>query len=548
MDHGTHGATGSVSLDVTALLVRLALLLATAIVAGGGLFEAKPRFTLAGVSAALAAVSAIFFDVNVVAAVIHAVLVLAVPLLLARKLPVARWVALALLVLVVVETSMGRSGIEFAADTVYVAGATAWFGLAQLKEKPPRYGALTLSLGLLLVVAGAGQLLLSGVAFDRRLYETLFGWSLVVVVVVPLVVVFLRGRRWAPAGIVVAFLAWTTFVALPAPAVLPVPGVPLLTTASVGGQDIPVLVSPQRPGRNLVHVPASAGAGLSIAGVPLTQRAGAQGYWAEVDLPSGRSDLDLGNGSGSASFEVDAGSGAPVVTNQDSPECASAALGGLVAGRKAPLARCPADYLSDDDADALRKLVGFLASRHANAIRLVGDTSRRGVASADVVRTSAQQQGIRLTDTPEPNAALVVVSGWTTASSTLTQAAEAQRSAPTYTYGLYLAPWLLTGPLANTVSASTVPLRFDPREQTAVTYTVALGDAFGGESPTVDGFHQWLGTAAPQQSVQLFSSAQVSAMPMYPGEPEAPGMPMYGEGPGHWIPQATVVPVSSPLE
>ncbi|HVV08875.1 hypothetical protein [Amycolatopsis sp.] len=548
MDHGTHGATGSVTLDVTALLLRLVLLLATAVVAGGGLFEAKPRFVLAGVSAVSAVVSAIFFDVNVVAAVIHALLVLAVPVLLARRLPVARWIALALLVLVVVETSLGRSGIEFAADTVYVAGATAWFGLAQLKEKPPRYGALTLSLGLLLVVAGAGQLLLSGVAFDRRLYETLFGWSLVAVVVLPLAVLFVRGRSWGIAGIAVAFLAWTTFVALPAPAALPVPGVPLLTTASLGGQDIPVLVSPQRPGRNLVHVPAAAGAGLTVAGVPLTQRAGAEGYWAEVDLPAGRTDLPVANGTASASFEVDAGEGPPVVTGPDSPECASAALGGLVAGRHEPLNRCPADYLSDDDADALRKLVGFLSARHTGTIQLVGDTSRRGAAAADVVRTSAQQQGLQVVDAPQQNAALVVVSGWAPAYDTLVQAAREQRSAPTYLYGLYLAPWLLTGPIVNTVSASTVPLRFDPREQTAVTYAVSLGDAFGGENPTVDGFRQWLGTSEPLQKVQLFSSAQVNAMPMNPGEPQAPGMPMIGEGAGHWIPDATVVPVSFPLE
>ncbi|GAB2996019.1 hypothetical protein LWP59_24580 [Amycolatopsis acidiphila] len=548
MHHDTTAATGSAGLDLTALLVRLILLLATAVVAGGGLFGAKPRFAVAGASAVLAAASAVFFDVNVVSAVAHALLVLAVPLLLVRWPAAARWLALALLVLVVVETSLGSSELEFAADTVYVGGATAWFGLAQLKEKPPRYAALTLSLGLLLAVAGAAQLLLSGVAFDRRLYESLFGLSLVAVVVFPLAALALRGRRVAVAGVAVAFLAWTTFVALPHPADLPVPGTGLLTTASLGGQDVPVLVSPQRPGRNLVHVPASAGAGVAVAGVPATARPGADGFWADVDLPGGRSTLRISKGTAAASVAVDTGEGAAVATDPDSPECASATLGALVAGRRDAVAACPADRLSEQDADALRKLVTFLGTRHTDTIQLVADSSRRGAAAADVVRTSARQQGLRVVDAPAEKAALVVVSGWSAAYTTLTQAAQAQRSAPTYTYGLYLAPWLLTGPVVNTVSASTVPLRFDPRDQSAVSYAVALEDAFGGESPTVDGFRSWLGTSEQNAKVQLYASAQVNAMPMNPGQPHAPGMPMFGEGAGHWIPDATVVPVSFPLE
>jgi hypothetical protein len=551
MDHGTHAATGSSTVDLLALLVRLVLLLATAVVAGSGLFGGRPRLIAGILSAALAVVSAVAFGVNVVGAVIHAVLVLAVPVLLARKLSnAARWVALALLVLVVVETSLGRSGLEFAADTAYVGGATVWFGLATAPEKSPRHHQLTLALGLLLTAAGAVQLSLSGVAFDRRLYETAFGLSLLAVVVLPVVALALRGRasRGGVFAVAAAFLAWTTFVALPQPEDLPIPGVPLLRAAA----GVPVLVSPQRPGHNLVHVPESAGPGVTVSGVVATHRPGAEGYWAEVDLPAGRSDLVIHHGEEDDSLGVDTGSaaGPAGAIGADGPECAAAALGGLIAGRQVALSTCPADQLSTEDADALRKLVGFLSARHTEGITLVGDASPRGTAALDAVRTEAARLGLRVLDGPAQQAALVVVSGWSGAYTAMTAAAQAQRGAPTYSYGLYVAPWLLTGPIVNTVSASTVPLRFDPREQLAVSFTIAVSDAFGGESPTVGGFREWLGDAEPTSAgkVQLFASAQVNAMPMYPGQASAPGMAMVGEGAGHWVPDGTVVPVSFPLE
>jgi hypothetical protein len=550
MDHGTHTTTGSSGLDLVALLVRLALLLATALVAGAGLSGSRAVRLVVGlgaVSAVLAVVSAFSFGVNPVAAGIHLILVLVVAILLTRRVPAARWAAVALLVLVVVETSLGRSGVEFAADTVYVAGATAWFGLVLAPERSSRFNALTLTLGLLLTVAGAVQVLVSGVAFDRRLYETGYGVSLLAVVVVPIVALVLRSRRVGAVGVAIAFLAWTTFTALPRPADLPVPGVPLLASASLAGHDIPVLLAPQRPGRNLVHLPASAGEGVTVAGVPATPRPGAEGLWADVDLPSGRSDLAIGRGDQAATIEVDTGTeGGRAV----SPECESAALGGLVAGRKVVLSRCPEDALSEQDADALRKLVGFLAGRNPAAITLVSDDTPRGVAAADVVRKAAAADNLTVQSDPAAQGALVVVSGWPGAYDALTRANRAQRDAPAYTYGIYVAPWLLTGSIVNTVSASIVPLRFDPREQLAMGYAVALSGAFDGENPTVDGFSNWLGPAGQGGAgkVKLFASAQVNAMPMIPGQPQAPGMPMIGEGAGHWIPDGTVVPVSNPLE
>jgi hypothetical protein len=73
-----------------------------------------------------------------------------------------------------------------------------------------------------------------------------------------------------------------------------------------------VLISPQRPGRNLVHFPDSAGADPS-AGVkgglitPASARPEAEGTWAVIDLPVGRPrDLRVRKGDAQTSIEVDA--------------------------------------------------------------------------------------------------------------------------------------------------------------------------------------------------------------------------------------------------
>ncbi|NIH77953.1 hypothetical protein [Amycolatopsis viridis] len=551
MDHGSHPVTGSAGLDLAALIVRLVLLPATAFVAGIGLLrpqvETLPRrlgqvtAALGALSAVLAVVSAAAFDVNVVGAVVHALLVLAVPVLTTRRPPAGRWAAIGLLVLLILETALGRSGVEFAVDTVYVAGTAVWFGLAALalaRVRTPRLGPLSWTLGGGLALAAAVQLVLSGVAFDRRVYETLFGVALLAALVLPIAAT--AARRFAVIGVAAAFLAWSAVVALPKPAELPVPGVPLL--ADAGGA--PVLVSPQRPGVNLVHLSAPgsvrAGDGTSVEAVP---RPGASGYWAEVELPAGRSELVVGD----RVVEVDTGTsaGVPTAAGPDGPECATTALGGLVAGRKDVLTSCPADELSEEDADALRKLVGFLADRKTQSITVVDDTTPRGTAAGRVVREAAAAD--RIAVRPE-GAALVVVSGWARAAAALDGAAAAQREQPAYPFGLYVAPWLLTGPLVNSVASSTVPLRFDPRERAAVSYAVALDNAFPGEAATVTGFRQWLGPEQPAAPrVQLFASAQVNAMPMLPGQPHAPGMDSPGAGPGFFVPQGTVVPVSFPL-
>lgn len=560
MEHDHSTPTGSSTVDLLALILRLALLLSTAFLAGGGLLwppGQRPRlalYVLGGVSVLLAVASAFAVDVNVVAVAIHVVLAVAVPVLPRAT----RWTSFALLVLVVLETSLGGAGVEFALDSVFVAGAAVWFGFALSGPVPTtaiRPGPLAITLGGLLVLAGAVRFGLSGLGFDRRLHSTLFGLAVLAVVVLPLVVSVLaavvkgRAYRLGVVGIALGFLAWSALGAIPAPPPLPVPGVPLLADDA----GFPVLVSPQRPGHNLVHFPKSAGNDLSagVRGGVVTQavaRPGAEGTWADVELPPGRSDLEIRRGGTTTVVEVDAGEApGPPITDADAPECASAALGSLVAGRAEVLASCPSDVLSPDDAGALVKLVEFLGERKPAGITLVEDDSPRGAAAAKLVRETAARTRLAVRPDAGPDTALVVVSGWAAGYTAMTRAAESQRLQPTHQYGLYLAPWLLTGPIVNAVASASLPLRFDPREATAVGYAVAVGDRFGGENPTVGGFRNWLGADRPAADVQIFAAAQVNAMPMYPTEPHATGMVMDRDYAGQWVPDGTIVPITSVL-
>ncbi|RKT55300.1 hypothetical protein [Saccharothrix australiensis] len=564
MEHPHGGLDAVVETSAWPVALRLTLLLATAFVAGVGvvrpLAPALPRRVVLSVavasalSAALAVVSAVAMDVAVVGAVAHVVLVAAVPALLGRAGP-ARAVAVALAVLLVVETAAGRSGVEFVADTVYVAGAVTWFGLAVLALTVPaaevasglRPRQLALALGVALVGAGAVRLVASGVAFDRRLYGTWFGLALLAVVALPLAATLLgpaRAYRYGTVGVVLAFVAWSGLAAVPRPDELPTPGVPVLAEKTLAGKRVPVLVAPHRPGRNLVHFPASAGDGIRVGAVPALPRAGAEGTWAEVDLPAGRSEIVLTSGSDTAVVDVDTGAGGGPRVD---PECASAALGGLIAGRRDVLAACPSDRLSTVDEQALRKLVSFLVARGAGGITLAADSTPRGVDAARVVREEAAGAGVAIDAEPRPDNALVTVSGWESAHASLTAAGAHQAERAVYAHGVYLAPWLLTTPLATAVTTVSVPLRFDPREPLPIGYAVAVGNRFGGANPTPAGFEAWLGDRAVDDGVRIFAAAQVTAMPAGPDEAHGPGMPMNEELAGQWVPKTTVVPVSALL-
>lgn len=569
------GPTGSPHLDSLALALqlalRLALLLSTATLAAAGLARpgaadaarlVAPAWS-AGWLAALTSLASLFaLHTSAPFAVLQVVLALSLP-------PLLRWPRLAqvdgvvLALLLLAEAAVDHTGLLFAADVLVVLGAVAVLVAAALTLTGPlstyeqRVRPLVFGGAAALLLGGIAEAATSGLGLDRRLYETGYGLVLVALVVLPVVAVAVWARqlRWVGAGaVVLAFLSFGALPALAKPEPLPQPGVPLLTRA--GGA--PVLVTPQRPGPNLVHLPASAGQDVSVTTpdgheVKAAQRPGAEGTWAVVDLPEGRSDLTVEqHGHPSSTVEVDAGSGPPLpsAAGDDGPECASAALGELVAGHRDPLTSCPSDALRPQDADSLRQLVGFTATRGTPGITIAADGSPRSQQAAQLVRDAAAQAHVPTTEAPAPNNALIDVSGWSRSAQLLDGIAYSQAKNPTYTAGVYLTPWLLHTPVVNKLPTSFLPLRFNPRDEQALAYSVALEGDFGQEAPSTSGFDEWLRARhdSPHDPTRLFASAQVSAMPMNTAD-DMPGMStgMGGDYPGQWVSNGTVVPVSGPL-
>ncbi|MCI2420341.1 hypothetical protein MOQ72_23120 [Saccharopolyspora sp. K220] len=544
-----HAHTGVSSVDLLALVLRVLLLTSTALVAGIGLLRAVVAvptwlaWVAGGVAAAVSAWSAFALDINVGFAVAHAVLALAVPIFLRWRAGVT-YLGFGLALLLIAEAGLGHSSLAFFSDTVFAAVAVVWFGFAVgswRDDSGLRPGPVALTAALALAGAGIGQFLLSGL-LDRRLVDSTYGLVLVGLVVASLAVLVLtavvrdlrRVYRFGAVGVLIAVIAWTALPGIPRPHDLPVPGVPRLASAA----GTPVLVSPHRPGRNLVHFPESAGLDVAVEASGRIARAvpkpGSSGTWAEVELPAGRSDFVVRRGAEQGSVDVDTGElpTLPAAVGADGPECASAALGGIVAGSAAQLDRCPATELSTEDDDALRKLVGYLASAAVPSINVVGDDSPRARAAAEVVISQAQQRGLAVRD--DPGGALVVVSGWSRAAEVLSSAS--------YLYGVHLAPWLLHGPVVNSVAGSSIPLRFDPRDQRSLTYGMAVASGFGGEPPSLAGFRRWL--AARQENltgeVAIYASAQVDVMRMANHQHGSSAV-------GQWIPQGTIVAITGPL-
>ncbi|SFS34522.1 hypothetical protein [Saccharopolyspora flava] len=539
-----HTHTGVSSVDHLALVLRVLLLAGTALVAGIGLLRAgavmRPWTAwVAGVgTAALAGLSAVVLDINVGFAITHVVLALAVPVALRRRGP-STFLGFALALLLIAEASLSHTSLPFFLDTVFVAVAVVWFGLALAKTwrddsgLRPRPTALTAAIAL--AGAGIGQLLLSGIV-DRRLWTTGYGITLSALVIgaVAVLVVTLAVRderrvyRFGAIGVLAVVLAWAALPGIPAPHGLPVPGVAQLAQAA----GTPVLVTPNRTGRNLVHFPDSAGSGITVEQGDRISRAvpipGATGTWAEVDLPPGGSDLLIRRGTDTGTVEVDTGD-LPEQPGATDPECASAALGGITAGASGPIS-CPNTRLLDEDADALRKQVSYLADLKAPSISVVGDDTPRGKAATEVVRAEAARRGLPISDNPD--GALVLVSGWTQASQTLERVG--------YLYGMHLAPWLLHGPVVNSTASAALPLRFDPRDRSALTYGMTQAGVFG-DPPSLSGYRQWARARGENLTgeVTIYASAQVDVMQM--------GGHQHGGNLGQWIPDGTIVAVSAPI-
>jgi hypothetical protein len=319
-------------------------------------------------------------------------------------------------------------------------------------------------------------------------------------------------------------------------------GVPLLTAAHTSAGHVPVLVTPGRPGLNLVYVAGSDAVPVGSDpghALPAAERPGAGGRWATVDLPPGVSRLWISG----TPVDVDTGHGprsTPVFTGPDGPECASAALGAVLAGSRQALTGCPADALAPADAETLRALMKQLAGRGVPEVRVEADASARSAAALSVLRDAAREAGLTITGTPARDGALIVVSGWAAATSTLRAVATRQLTEVLYSTGTYLAPWLLSAPVLRSTNGTVLALRFDPRDEPAVRYQVAVEAAFHGSAPTESGYHAWLtaqNSPEPRET-RLYAASAVAFLPQeFAHHTHETG----------WLPGGTIVPVTGPL-
>ncbi|MCW0211982.1 MAG: hypothetical protein OJJ54_01345 [Pseudonocardia sp.] len=567
--------------------------------------EQVVAWTAAGVVAVAAEVSYFVSDVAVPGTVVQVVLALAVPTLLGT-----RWAALPALplaFLLAVQLASGRAGWALVLDAGYALAASLLAGIVLHRLTSARGARAGTGAGIIAggiaVVTGTGQILVSGPYSGHELIRTGYGFAALAAVVLPALGTLAwtvasrprRGRHDVPArarelhrfaavgaitGVVAAALA-----ALPVPAPDVLAGRPLLRAVEVDGERLPLFVTPMRPGRNLVHLggtgypeagqePAAAspeqrgghGGGhhdaptarptsVLVGGVatPVTSRPGAGGGWAVVDIDEGTDTLTIAAGLGEATVPIDVGAGQAAepgtIAGPDGPECVAAALGALLVDGTVPA--CPSEALAPTEAEALRATVHQLGAHGVTSARLVADDSARSRAAERIVRETAGAEGIALPAEPDGLSALIVVSGWETARTTLTEASLRARDTATFLGGTYLAPWLLTGGVVTATSSSILPLAFSPQEPGPQRYAGLLARTFPGEAPSTAGYLAWAGAAgvAVDDRVTLFGAAPVD-VPMTvdaPGDPA--GSSHHGGGnPAAWFPGGTVVPVSAPLD
>lgn len=272
----------------------------------------------------------------------------------------------------------------------------------------------------------------------------------------------------------------------------PVPGVATQTRLAVGGTDVDVLVVPNLPGWNLVHVSSAAAVGTSAADVvPAAPMPGATGGWASVRLPAGRGVVWVENAGGSGSFTTDTGAaGAAPATfaGDDGPECASALLGRMLVSSTASVVACPSEELTPEDASVLRAMVNRLAGQGHARLAVVADRSPRGIAAAQVVRAQAATLAVDVVAPGAERVPVLVVSGWAGAGALLSSVAAGNLPAA----GTYLAPWLFAAPLPDVDAGQQVGTRLDVSDQSFQRYRAALRAGYPGGLASAAGYRAWL--------------------------------------------------------
>jgi hypothetical protein len=347
------------------------------------------------------------------------------------------------------------------------------------------------------------------------------------------------------------------------------PGVPSVQRQRHDKVDFTVTIAPARPGPNLVRVDAARikdgalvvhgdsgqngkhavyvgtnadfEAGRQVRALP---RPGASGLWAAVDLPEGGGTVLVSHGQRHrVPFAVDTGSapsGTDAWTGADGPECVTAATAAVLAGGSAPDS-CPADALGEADESALRRVLAFLLDRGIQELAVRHDASPRSAAAFDLVNDVAGDAGVRLVDpsaAPGERNALLVVSGWDDAASSLAEVASTPlRRQPIRSDGTWLAPWLLTPGVVDSTLGAVLPLDFDIRDEAAQEFSQTLAALFPGQSPTASGYAAWRAARGTDPDpLALFAASRAAYMPKSPGHSSH-------ESEVAWFPGGTVTQV-----
>jgi hypothetical protein len=443
-----------------------------------------------------------------------------------------------------------------------------------------RLTGIALVSGVLTTLSGAVYLGLTGPRTGFDAGHTAYGVASVAQAALPVLVTLgwllarhprglARGAeltRLAAGLLVVAFLAGASLATLPQPAAGPSPGRALLRPVDLGLRHLAVLVTPMRPGANLVHVGDAGGGQATPVGhqhgvpaapsatpgtltvsaggpaVPLTSRPGAPGLWAVVDIPAGHGSLTVAADGLSAALPIDAGD-APAdpavqrtLAGPDGPECATAQLGGLAAGHP-DTGGCPSQALSAADAGVLSRTVDWLVGRGITTVDLAVDGSPRSVQAERVVREQAARRDLTVAATPANEHTLLVLSGWATGSDQLSASAVRAQGGGAYG-GVVLAPWLFSAPVLQRATSEVGAVRLDPKGTRARQYALTLAAAFPGETPTPGGYLAWTGGRSATEPVRFLGAAQVN-VPMGGAMDD---MDMSG-GPGDWYPAGTVLAI-----
>jgi hypothetical protein len=457
--------------------------------------------------------------------------------------------------------TLGRTGWQVPVAAAHIVAAVLWLGTAVLvaaadggtrraslrRLAPVASGAATVFLTTTVLTSADTGLRLDAVSAGSAQGLVVGLTVLFVAAAAELGAAALRGTDQllpgaAAAVVVLAVVSGAVLTVLPPLAGPAETGRPLLRTVVLGGQDVPVVVVPQRSGLNLVHVGTPRAV---VAGSPVADRSGAPGGWVVVDLPAGTDLLTLESGDERVQLRLDLGPDpAPPalvagLVGPDGPECLSAVLGAVLAATAELPVRCPADVLSPADGAALRSTVRFLADRDVPSLHLVADGSPRSAAATAVVREAAATHGLPLVDRVDPVGAVVIVSGWEGGGRSLIEEAIGLSTVG----GTYTAPWLATGPVLGRQTGAVTTLDFDPRDGPAQRYLADLRAAGMTALASPAGFRTWSAAAGEVEAgsgPRIFAAVQVSVMPAGVGG-------MDHRATDRWLPGGAFTPVTPPL-